>query len=131
MDIPVTDPQDDLSNYGSDVSFGDEDVLNALLHQTSGQDDCPNGDPDLVFKDIEDQEGPRGARVLRRQGQSSQEASLQRVSKTKSQVQFDGDKSLPATSTCPPCWLAERLLTDTEAHSGNSCFHRSSNLSQT
>ena len=103
MDKPVSGLQDDLSNYGSDFSSGDEEVLNALLHETSGQDDCTNRDPVLLLKDIEDQEGPRGARVLRRQGQSSQEKSLPLVSKTRSKIQLDGDENLPANSTCPTC----------------------------
>ena len=106
MDEPVSGLQDDLSNYGSDFSSGDEEVLNALLHQTSGQDDCPNRDPVLLLKDIEDQEGPRGARVLRRRGQNSQEKSLPLVSKTRSKTQLNGDKNLPANSTCPTCWAS-------------------------
>ena len=109
MDTPVIGLQDDLSNYGSDFSSGDEEILKAILRQTSGKDDGPNRDPDLLLKDIEDQEGPRGARVFRRQDQSSQEISLPLVSKSRFKMQLDGDKNLPANSTCSTYWASYKI----------------------
>lgn len=98
MDIPVTDQQDGISDYGSDFSPEEEEILNVLLHQTPEQvqDEGPNGDPDLLLKGIGNEEGPRGAKVPRRQGQKSKEYSSLPLSET---IHIDDDKNHSANST--------------------------------
>lgn len=111
MDIRVTDQQDGLSDYGSDFTPDEEEILNALLHQTTERDDGPNGDPDLLLKDAEDEKGPRGAKVPRRQGQQPQEYPLLSMSKTRVTIQFDGDNNRSANSTFCVSWLSQ-MTTD-------------------
>ena len=115
MDMPVTDQQDGFSDYGSDFTPDEEEILNALLHPK--QDDGPNTDPDLLLKNIEDEQGPRCARVPHRQGQHFPEHSSLPVSKTRITIRLDGDNNRSANSTFPTIGLAKRVLTDTEAHS--------------
>lgn len=95
--MPITEQQDGFSDYGSDFTPDEEEILNALLHQTTEQDDGPNRDPDLLLKDIEDEKGPRGAKVPRRQGQQSQDSPPLSLSKTRVTIQFDGDNNRSAT----------------------------------
>jgi len=69
MEGLVTHRQDAASDYGSDFTPDEEDILNALLKQPPDQPpdlDNPNRDTDLLLKDIEEDEGPRGARLPRR-----------------------------------------------------------------
>ncbi|CAD6584099.1 MAG: hypothetical protein ASARMPRED_001595 [Alectoria sarmentosa] len=94
MDMPVTDQQDGFSDYGSDFTPDEEEILNALLHPK--QDDGPNTDPDLLLKNIEDEQGPRGARVPHRQGQQFPEHSPLPVSKTRITIRLDGDNNRSA-----------------------------------
>ncbi|KAL9065013.1 MAG: hypothetical protein Q9161_008505 [Pseudevernia consocians] len=94
--MPVTDQQDGISDYGSDFTPDEEEILNALLYQTPQQDDGPNRDPDLLLKDIKDEEGPRGARVFRRQGQQFQDYPPLPLFKTRITIQLDGDNNSSA-----------------------------------
>lgn len=96
MDLSAADQQDEFSDYGSDFTPDQEEILNALLHQTPEQDDGPNTDPDLLLKDIEDAEGPRGARMPHRQGQQSQECPPLPVSKTMATIRLEGDNNRSA-----------------------------------
>lgn len=98
MDVIVTDQQDVFSDYGSDFTPDEEEILNALLHHTSEQDDSPNTDPNLLLKDIEDEERPRGARVPHRQGQQSQEYLPLPLSKTRVTIRLEGDNNYSANS---------------------------------
>ena len=106
MDVPVTDQQDGLSDYGSDFTPDEEEVLNALLHQAPEQlqDDGPNRDPDILLKDIENEQGPRGARVPRHQGQQSQKYIPLPLSETRITIQLDGDNNRSANSTFCASW---------------------------
>lgn len=101
MDVPVTDQQDGFSDYGSDFTPDEEEILNALLHQAPEQvqDDGPNRDPDLLLKGIGNEEGPWVAKVPRRQGQQSQEHSSLPLSETRITIRFDGDNNRSANST--------------------------------
>ena len=105
IDMSVADQQDGSSDYGSDLTPDEEEILNALLHHTPEQDAGPNTDPDLLLKDIEDAEGPRGAIVPHRQGQQSQEYYPLPVSKTRPTIRHDGDNNRSANGTfrtsCP------------------------------
>lgn len=96
MDMPVADQQDGFSDYGSEFTPDEEEILNGLLHQSPEQDDGPNRDPDFLLKDLKDEEGPRGARILRRQGQQSQEYPPLPLSKTRFTIQLDGDNNRSA-----------------------------------
>lgn len=60
------------SDYGSDFGSDDELILRSLLEQTP---DKPTTGPVLVLGDIEDNEGPRGARVPRVLGRERREAA--------------------------------------------------------
>ena len=104
MDTPVTG-QGGLSDYGSDFSTDEEEILNALLHETSEQGNDSKRDPDLILKDIEDEENPRGAKVLRRQCQQSQDHPQLSLRKTRFEIQLHGGNN-PSTNrmyrvTCP------------------------------
>ncbi|KAK4695785.1 exonuclease V, partial [Lecanoromycetidae sp. Uapishka_2] len=66
MAEPVTDQHDSLSEYGSDFTPDEEELLSGLLQQVPDQGDNPNTDPNRQLGDIEDDEGPRGARIPRR-----------------------------------------------------------------
>ena len=101
MDMPVTDQQDGLSDYGSDFTPDEEEILNALLQQAPEQvqDDGPNGDPDLLLKGIENEKGPRGAKVPRRQGQQSEEHPSLPLSETRVTIHINGDNNRSANST--------------------------------
>ena len=60
------------SDYGSDFGSDDELILNSLLEQTP---DKSTTGPNLVLGDIEDNEGPRGARLPRVLGRERREAA--------------------------------------------------------
>ncbi|KAL8871517.1 MAG: hypothetical protein Q9174_002670, partial [Haloplaca sp. 1 TL-2023] len=66
--------QDEVSDYGSDFTPDEEEILRSLLQQTPP---TIATDPDLVLNDLEDNEGPEGAkahwlRVRQQQPGSSQ-----------------------------------------------------------
>ena len=106
MDVPVTDQQDGFSDYGSDFTPDEEEILNALLHQgpEQVQDDGPNRDPDLLLKGIGNEEGPRVAKVPRRHGQQSQEYTSLPLSETSIAIRLDSDNNRSANSTFCACW---------------------------
>lgn len=98
------DHQEVTSDYGSDFTPDEEEILNRLLLR-GPEPDNPNTDPDLLFKDIEDNEGPRGAILPRRLGReqwSSQGHPMQNSQAppqhkfAKVPIQFDND--VPAKS---------------------------------
>lgn len=95
MEMPIAGQQDGYSDYGSEFSPDEEEILDALLHQTVNQDDGPNRDPDLLLRDIEIEEGPRGARVPRRQHQQSQECLPIPLS-----IRLDDDNRRSTNSRC-------------------------------
>lgn len=69
----------DGSDYGSDFDADDEVILNDLLSHTG---DKQHTVPALVLDDIEDNEGPRGARIPRALGREKyQKANLPPSSK--------------------------------------------------
>lgn len=97
MDVAITDQHDRVSDYGSDFTPDEEEILSILLPTAPKY---PITDPDLVVKDIGDDEGPRGARVLRRLGheQVSDESLPTHIYKRKGvQIQIDGDSSVHGT----------------------------------
>ena len=102
MDMPGSVQLDAFSDYGSDFAPDEEEILDALLHQTAEQDDqhdAPSRDPDLLLKDIEGEKGPRGARVPRRQGQQSQDCPPLLLSTTRITIQLDGGNHCSTNST--------------------------------
>ena len=101
MDIPVTDQHDGFSDYGSDFSAGEEEIINGLLHQNPEQDDDPTRD--LLLQDIEHEKGPRGAKVPCRQYQQNQEQPLLLLYQTNCAIQLDGDHNPSANSMCRAC----------------------------
>ena len=104
MDIAVTGQQDGFSDYGSDFSPDEEEILNRLLYHNPKQDDGPVRDPDLILQDIEHEKGPRGARVPRRQDQQIKDQSLLLLYQDNLAIQLDGDNHPPANSTCRASW---------------------------
>ena len=99
MDMPVTGQQDGFSDYGSDFSAGEEEILNGLLHQSPEQDDGPNRDPDLLLQDIVYEEGPRGARVPRRQNYQTQDHSLLLLHRNRLTIRLNSDDNPSANGT--------------------------------
>lgn len=69
---PSIEEQDDHSDYGSDFTSDEEGLLDQLLAKLPTE---PGADPKLVVKGIEDDEGPRGARVPRVLGQERRNRS--------------------------------------------------------
>lgn len=63
MAADVAELQDEFSDYGSDFTPDEEEILKGLLQQAPLESDNPIADPDLLLKDIEDERTPRGARV--------------------------------------------------------------------
>lgn len=76
---PSLDEREDHSDYGSEFNSDEEALLDQLLAELPTE---RGADLKLVTKDIEDDEGPRGARVPRVLGQErrnrSEGASWQR-----------------------------------------------------
>lgn len=73
MEGAILEQQDGISDYGSDFTPDEEEILNVLLQQ------APAGsttDLDLLLKDIEDDEGPRGARMHCTLGRERRHLSL-------------------------------------------------------
>ena len=68
MDTRAKEEDDRSSDYGSDFTVDEEGILNNLLSQLP---DKPS--PDLVVKDIEDDETPGGIRLLRALGRQRHE----------------------------------------------------------
>ena len=60
MTLPIAEQQDSFSDYGSDFTPDEEEILNGLLQS---EPLYPGLDSDLCVKDIEDEEYPRGAKV--------------------------------------------------------------------
>ena len=100
MEKAVIGQEDGFSDYGSDFSPDQEEILNRLLHQSPEQDDCPISDPGLLLQDIEHEQGPRGARVPRRQNQQNSGPSLPVLYEDNSAIQLNGDNIPSANSTC-------------------------------
>ena len=94
----ATSHVDDGSDYGSDFDADDEVILNGLLSHTP---DNQSTVPPLVLNDIEDHEGPRGARIPRTLGREKyQKASLsphrKSTSKSRISVEVEGYRSFSA-----------------------------------
>ena len=62
MDGAILGQQDGISDYGSDFTPDEEEILNVLMQQVPAE---AVTDLDLLLKDIEDDEGPCGARIPR------------------------------------------------------------------
>ena len=93
------------SDYGSDFTPDEEEILNALLYPVPEQDDNPNSDSNLVLKDIEDEQGCRGARVPYSHSQQSQAYPLLPVPEIRDTVLLDSGDCDPALSTfCADCY---------------------------
>ena len=109
MEMPVIGQEDGFSDYGSDFSPDQEEILNRLLHQSPEQDDCPISDPGLLLQDIEHEQGPRGARVPRRQDQQTSGPSLALSYENPFAIQLNGDNNLSANSTCRSSWSCQTI----------------------
>lgn len=109
MDIALTGQQDEFSDYGSEFSPDEEEILNGLLHHNSKQDDGPIRDPDLILQDIEHEKGPRGARVPHRQDQQIKDQSLLLLYQDNLAIQLDGDNKPSANSTCRASWPSQTI----------------------
>ena len=117
QEMDVTGQQDGLSDYGSDFTPDEEEILNGLLQQAPHKTDTH---PSFQLRDIEDDESPRGARVLCRLGHERRSYDAPTMQppvqeKRRVTIQIDGDSSLPTNSKSPPTGIS--VLTDTKAHS--------------
>lgn len=63
MGVSVAEQQESFSDYGSDFTPDEEEILTGLLQRAPLEPDNPITDPDLQLKDIEDEATPKGARV--------------------------------------------------------------------
>ena len=104
MELSVTDHDDGLSDYGSDFTADEEEILKGLLAQVpSHEASLLEASPSLRLRDIEDDESPRGAKVLRRlgyerRGYDSPEVQALEREKRMVRIQIEGDSSLSANS---------------------------------
>ena len=60
MEGAILEQQDGISDYGSDFTSDEEGILAVLSQQAPKK---LAKDSDLLLKDLEDNEGPRGARI--------------------------------------------------------------------
>ena len=109
MEVPVIGQEDGFSDYGSDFSPDQEEILNRLLHQSAEQDDCPISDPGLLLQDIEHEQGPRGARVPHRQNQQKSGPTLPILYENTFAIQLNGDNSSSANSMCRSSWSSQTI----------------------
>lgn len=72
LHAPSINEREDHSDYGSDFNSDEEGLLDQLLAELPNE---PGADLKLVVEDIEDDEGPRGARVPRVLGQERRNRS--------------------------------------------------------
>ena len=99
MEVAVTAQDDGLSDYGSDFTADEEEILKGLFEQApSPKATLPEASPSLQLRDIEDDESPRGAKVSRRLGYERREYNLP-VQLLESErrmvtIQIEGDSSL-------------------------------------
>ena len=102
MELSVTDHDDGLSDYGSDFTADEEEILRGLLEQRpSPAASLLEASPSLQVRDIEDDENPRGAKVLRRLGYERRSHNLPEVQtlereKRMVRIQIEGDSSFSA-----------------------------------
>ena len=88
MEGVILEQQDGISDYGSDFTPDEEEILNVLLQQVPAESVV---DSDLLLKDIEDNEGPLGARFPR--------ALWREVQDPSSRIQA-AENSLPGEVEC-------------------------------
>jgi hypothetical protein len=108
-EMDVTGQQDGLSEYGSDFTPDEEDILIGLLQQAPLSPSTATTIPDLQLKDIEDDEAPRGAKVLRRLGHERRSYDVGHMQpavqeKRRVTIQIDGDSSLPTNCMSLISW---------------------------
>ena len=102
MELSVTDHDDGLSDYGSDFTADEEEILKGLVEQVpSPTASLLEASPSLQLRGIEDDENPRGAKVLRRLGYEQRNHDLPEVQtlereKRMVRIQIEGDNSLSA-----------------------------------
>lgn len=100
MEVAVTDQNDGLSDYGSDFTADEEEILKGLLEEAPlHKANLPEASSSLQLRDIEDDESPRGAKVLRRLGYERRSYDLSEVQllereKRMVTIQIEGDSSL-------------------------------------
>lgn len=100
MEVAFTDQNDGLSDYGSDFTADEEEILRGLLEQAPFHEaNLPEASSNLQLRDIEDDESPRGAKVLRRLGYERQNHDMPAVQlpereKSMVTIQIEGDSSL-------------------------------------
>ena len=105
MELSVTDHDDGLSDYGSDFTADEEEILKGLLEQVpSHEESLLEASATLQLRDIEDDESPRGAKVLRRLGYERRSHDLFGVQTLEREqkmvrIQIEGDNSLSANGT--------------------------------
>ncbi len=93
MEGAILEQQDGISDYGSDFTPDEEEILNVLLQQ------APAGlttDFDLLLKDIEDDEGHRDATLSRTLGRERRHSSLRIQAAEKSlpiEVEWDNSST--------------------------------------
>ena len=105
MEVAITDQQAEFSDYGSDFTPDEEEILTGLLQQAPQEPDNPITDPDLQLKDIEDEVTPRGARV---RALEYELRALPTPTKPKKSVTFQavGDCDNAANSVYRNAWLS-------------------------
>ena len=74
MKVSANEKEESLSDYGSDFTPDEEEILKALLQQPF-EPDNPITQADLKLNDVEDAVNPKGARVLRRECSRQNKAS--------------------------------------------------------
>ena len=112
--------RDDDSDYGSDFDEEQADLVNQVL----GDVPAPLGStPPLLIRDIEDHEGPSGAKIPLALGEGRikhHRASLfqeQIAVGSSATVQIELDRSCSTQGKSAPGWFESACLTDVKASS--------------
>lgn len=94
MQPAVPQHPDDASDYGSDFTPDEEELLSGLI-SGAPEPDIPAVLPELRLEDIDEDEGARGARLPLHLSQDDwiHQAPSLRVSKRPLVVEIDGDKN--------------------------------------
>lgn len=90
--------QEELSDYGSDFTPDQEEILNGFLQQ----EPVPS-DSDILIKDIKDEETPRGARICKSGHEEHPPLPSPTGQKKRVTIQIDGhsDSDILSKSTYP------------------------------
>ena len=102
MEDSASGQADEASEYGSDFTPGEEEILNGLLQLQSVPEiaDNPITDPELQYQDAEEDEGPQVVR-----SSSSRQIFESQVANQQLSVQLDNHTKASTNGRIPVCYI--------------------------